>query len=149
MNHNAYPTAPPYADQCFQLESDLAVQFLGACARHVLYILSRLVEPLSRDPAVDHLKTGLGLVVRNHVATCVQSNKGEVAAALNRANLGLLVTDKGQVLVRSLVVGLLTRPLKSLSPGKVTKPVANVILFGKLAHVRRGSNNRIHTASPA
>lgn len=115
----------------------------------MLYILLRLVEPLSRDPAVDHLKTGLGLVVGNHVATCVQSNKGKVAAALDRANLGLLVTKKGQVLVRGLVVGLLTRPLKSLGPGKVTKPVANVVLFEKLACVRYRSKNRIHTASPA
>lgn len=108
-----------------------------------------MVEPLSRDPAVDHLKTGLGLVVGNHVATCMQSDKGEVAAALNRANLGLLVAEKGQVLVRGLVVGLLTRPLKSLGPGKVAKPIANEILIDKLAYVRHGSNNRIRTASPA
>lgn len=31
--------------------------------------MARLLSPLTTDPAVEELKTGLGLVVGNHVAT--------------------------------------------------------------------------------
>lgn len=47
-----------------------------------------LCKPLTSDPAVDHVKTGLGLVVRNHVAGSVDVDEGEVAAALDETDLG-------------------------------------------------------------
>lgn len=91
------------------------------------HILEHLfLHPFSRNPAVDHLKTGDRLVVGNHVSTSVESDKGEVTAALDGANLGVIF-EKGKILHRSIAIGLLARPVKSSRPSKVAEPVADEI----------------------
>lgn len=94
-----------------------------------------LREPLTRDPAVDHVKTGLWLVVGHHVTGSVDVDEGEVASALDRADLGssLDLSDlgtfgrKSEVFKTSLLVCLLARPFEGIGPGKVAVSVANVV----------------------
>jgi len=60
------------------------------------------------------------------VASRVESHEGEIAIALNLANL-LAVTAKLQILESDLVISLLTGPLKCFSPCTVTEPVADEV----------------------
>ena len=66
-----------------------------------------------------------------------QSHECEVAAALDLSDLAS-VAVKVQITTLDFVERLLARPLKSLSPGFVTEPVADVIgvtLWGELSAV--------------
>ena len=78
------------------------------------------------QPPIDHLERSLRLVVGDHVATSVQPHEGEVAARLDLTNL-LAITVNLEVFHLSLLVLLLAGPLKSLSPGLVAEPVADVV----------------------
>lgn len=85
-----------------------------------------LSQPLTSDPAVDHLERGNGLVVRNHVATTINSHECEVATALDGSS-GRAV-EEHVVLKGSLLEVLVARPLEGLGPGLVTEPVAYTVL---------------------
>ena len=88
--------------------------------------LSRLLGPLARQPPVEHVQAGLGLVVRNHVAGGVQTHEGKVAGALDGANLAV-IAEKLKVVERRLLVVLVAGPLKGVGPGKVAEPVADEV----------------------
>jgi hypothetical protein len=62
----------------------------------------------------------------NHVTAGVKTEEGEVAAGLDSANLVSLATEE-EVLHRCLGIVLLARPFKSLGPGLVAQPVADVV----------------------
>jgi hypothetical protein len=89
----------------------------------------KISVPLTTDPAVEKLQTGLGLVHRNHVACAVDAHEGEVAVSLDLTNLlvNVLIVDnlEGFKLLRSEL--LLARPLEGLGPGLVTEPVADEV----------------------
>jgi hypothetical protein len=85
-----------------------------------------LSQPLTSDPAVDHLKRGNGLIVGNHVATTINSQEGEVAAALDGSSGRTVVENV--VLERSLLEVLVAGPLEGLGPGLVSEPVAYTVL---------------------
>lgn len=50
-----------------------------------------LLHPLAAQPSIEHVQASNRLVVRNHVTASVQTHEREVAGALDRADLGLLV----------------------------------------------------------
>ena len=83
-------------------------------------------EPLTSDPAVDHLERGNGLIVGNHVATTVNSHEGKVATALDGSSGGTV--EKNVVLEGSLLEVLVAGPLEGLGPGLVSEPVAYTML---------------------
>lgn len=90
---------------------------------------ARLLSPLTTDPAVEELETGLGLVVGNHVATAKQTHEGEVAGGLDLTNLLalVLVIDDFKVFEFSSGIFFVAAPLKSIRPGLVAEPVADKI----------------------
>jgi len=84
-----------------------------------------LSQPLAGNPAVDHLEGGNGLIVRDHVATTIDSQESEVAAALDGSS-GRTVQEN-VILEGSLLEVLVAGPLESLGPGLVSKPVADIV----------------------
>ena len=80
----------------------------------------------SSQPPLDHVGRRRGLVIRHHVAAGMKPHEGEVAARLDLTNL-LAVAAEEEILGLGLLVVFLTGPLKSLSPGLVAEPVADVI----------------------
>lgn len=56
----------------------------------------------------------------------MESHEGEVTACLDGTNLGTVI-EKLEVLKRSLIVSLLSRPLKGGGPGEITEPVADEV----------------------
>lgn len=87
------------------------------------------LEPFTAQPAVEELQARLRLVHGDHVATAVQTHKGEVAVRLHLSDLLALVLILLDHKVLQLGRGelLLAGPLKSLGPGLVTEPVADKI----------------------
>jgi hypothetical protein len=86
--------------------------------------LFRLGPVLASNPPVEHRQRVLRLVVRHHVTSLLDSHESQVAAALDLSNL--LVANL-EVSKRDLVEVLLARPLELLSPGVVSKPVADEV----------------------
>lgn len=99
----------------------------------------RSLEPFTTKPAVEEFETGLRLVHGHHVSSTVETHKGKVAVRLDLANLLALVFIllDDQVLQWKRRVLLLSRPLESLGPGLVTKPVADEV---RIAGVNQDGN---------
>jgi hypothetical protein len=85
-----------------------------------------LSQPLAGNPAVDHLERGNGLIVRDHVATTINSQESEVAAALDGSS-GRTVQEN-VILEGGLLEVLVAGPFEGLSPGLVSEPVAYTVL---------------------
>ena len=108
-----------------------------------------LLNPLTLQPPIQHLQTGLRLIIRDHVAAGVQTHESEVGGALHRPNLGVLARE-GKVLERSLAVGLLARPLELTSPGEVAEPLERLLAYIRDHEYSMGSLTlQIKSASPA
>jgi len=79
---------------------------------------------LATEPLIQHLQAGLRLVIWDHVSGLVESQEGEVSRRLDLTNL--LVTK--HVWSKLLTVeSALALPLKFISPGLVSKPVADEV----------------------
>jgi len=83
------------------------------------------LEPFTPNPSVEEVQGCLGLIHGYHVAGSEDLEEGEVTTVLDLAVL--LATAKFDVFNISLVEGFLPRPFECLSPGLVSKPVADVI----------------------
>jgi len=85
-----------------------------------------LSQPLTSDPAVDHLEGGNRLVVGDHVTTTINPEEGEVATALDGSSGGTI--QENVVLEGSLLEVFVAGPLEGLGPGLVSEPVAYTVL---------------------
>lgn len=83
------------------------------------------LEPFASEPPVEEVQGSLGLIHGDHVAGAEDLEESKVATGLNLAILVAVV--EFDVVDAGLVEGLLSWPLKSLSPGLVSEPVADEI----------------------
>lgn len=85
-----------------------------------------VLNPLTRQPPVQHVQAGSWLVVRHHVPASRKAHEGKVAAGLDGADGSAVVTELERA-QRHLVVGLLAGPLERLGPRVVAEPVADEV----------------------
>jgi hypothetical protein len=100
---------------------------LHACFPPIFQSESSLLrDPLAGQPPVEHVQASFGLVVGHHVASSVETHEGQVAGALDGADLAA-VRKELEVLERRLLVVLVARPLELVGPSQVAEPVADEV----------------------
>ena len=85
---------------------------------------TRLLNPLTAQPAVVKVEGRLGLVHGNHVAGSEDLHEGKVSAGLDLSVLAAVNLETLDVSVRET---LGARPLQGVGPGLVSEPVADVV----------------------